>query len=54
MTKKNKTVKELNLDFDLLTERVKRLEDRYGSEDTNTNDKKLQGIEEMLKNMTIR
>ena len=38
MTKKNKTVKELNVEFELLTERVRVLEDRAGSELGETNE----------------
>ena len=42
---KNKTVKELNVDFELLAERVKKLEEKDASEDLGKVQKKLNGIE---------
>ena len=49
MPKKNKTVKELNVELEFLTDRVRMLEDRAGLENMETNDKKFKGIEDILK-----
>ena len=49
MTKKNKTVKELNLEFELLEERVKQLEAKDTTENDLETEGKLKGIEEILK-----
>ena len=49
MLNKNKTVKELNVEFELLAERVKKLEEKDASEDSGKVQEKLNGIEEILK-----
>ena len=46
---KKKTVKELNAEFELLAERVKKLEEKDASEDPGKVQEKLNGIEEILK-----
>ena len=47
MTKKNKTVKELNIEFELLSERVKNLESKDST--TSISKEKVDGIEEIIK-----
>jgi hypothetical protein len=49
MSNKNKTVKELNAEFELLAERVKKLKEKDASEDSGKVQEKLNGIEEILK-----
>ena len=46
---KKKSVKELNAEFELLAERVKKLEEKDASEDPDKVQEKLNGIEEILK-----
>jgi hypothetical protein len=46
---KEKSVKELNAEFELLAERVKKLEEKDASEDPGKVQEKLNGIEEILK-----
>ena len=46
---KKKTVKELNAEFELLAERVKKLEEKDSSEDPDKVQEKLNGIEDILK-----
>ena len=46
---KKKTVKELNAEFELLAERVKKLEEKDASKDPDKVQEKLNGIEEILK-----
>jgi len=46
---KKKSVKELNAEFELLAERVKKLEEKDASEDPGKVQEKLNGIEEILK-----
>jgi hypothetical protein len=46
---KNKTVKELNAEFELLAERVKKLEEKDTSEESGKVQEKLNGIEKILK-----
>ena len=48
MLNSNKTVKELNVEFELLAERVKKLEEKNASEDSGKVQEKLNGIEEIL------
>ena len=50
MAKKHKTVKELNIEFDNLSERIKKLEDKETTKDLDTETgTKLEGIEKLLK-----
>ena len=46
---KKKSVKELNAEFELLAERVKKLEEKDSGEDPDKVQEKLNGIEEILK-----
>ena len=46
---KKKSVKELNAEFELLAERVKKLEEKDAGEDPDKVQEKLNGIEEILK-----
>ena len=49
MPSKKKTVKELNLEVEMLTERVRKLEEKDATEKESDSSVKLNGIEEMLK-----
>ena len=49
MAKKNKTVKELNLEFDILSERVKMLEEKSDTIKVSETNGKLERIEDVLK-----
>lgn len=49
MVKKNKTVKELNVEFEILSERVRKLEEKETSENTNKTKSQVEGIEDILK-----
>ena len=49
MAKKNKTVRELNLEFEFLSERIKKLEEKEVEYHLNERKSKVEGIEEVLK-----
>ena len=49
MAKKKKTVMELNLEFDFLSERIKKLEEKEVDKHLNETKGKVEGIEEVLK-----
>ena len=49
MTKKHKTVKELNVEFELLSERVKQLELKDATDNIDNQNVNLKGMEELLK-----
>ena len=49
MAKKNKTLKELNLEFDILSERVKMLEEKSDTNKGSEANSKIEQIEDVLK-----